>query len=1385
MQRSVIEQLEVRQLLAAVIEPVVDYDTHPAGISAGGSQNRTVKLGDGLLILTISTLEHGSELWRTDGTANGTYRLTDLRPGPGSSNPHDLTLVGNQVYFSIGNPSSRNELWRTDGTVAGTVPVRDSGGEVIDGFIESLQAINDSQLTFDRFSDLWLTDGTAAGTTQLTELRSMNYSTHGSLTLTQEDGSRATFIAASLNGIGGSKLLRYDWATDAVQVMSAHDWVHLQAVYGSRLLFSARDAVHGEELWYSDGTPETTTLWSDLNPGAAGSTPYGFQVIGSSVYFSAETEAEGRELWKLSDHVASPQLIEIEPGSQSSTPSELVEHGGRFFAAYGGVYRLDEFDQPILISADTIPPSYFLYLPGSGLLQSGSAGLYLIYGPYNTLFNGLWLFSGPNISESIVRSDFDVIVAFVGEINGNVLFLAGEDGTGPELWISDGTEAGTQMVREIEPGTRASWPELKANLDGELVFTAGSRTQLAGTEEGAVHVLSASFYAPVSLADGSFNGDLNGVLWHSLVIEPGGTPFPAITTWDGSRFRLLVRLTDNQSPELELYPPVELSPQALVVWIRDSAQGTVSLWRVGANGELSERLCALDRMSQSVWNSVDARLYFSIRNESYTSQTLWQSDGTVAGTHPVPNLPVLGAYDSVEFGPGFVMAETVDRHGLHFMDTATGVVTTVASVFDSPTYFITRLMETSAGLLFSRTSSELWITTGTASSTKRLLDFSSSTAILPQAVSSDGSVWFFTYSIGESNSLSLWKTDGTSEGTMHVVELPGNKEFAHGSLTQLDGRLLFSTLDRDTGKSEVWLSDGTSDGTFVISDDLIIGGITQFMKYDDGIAFIAATPEIGREIFRIDTTIPATPPTGLTIDRQGAEPVLQWADSRGAVQYDVWLTNLSDPTTPVVRQRVNSPWFELPATATATAYRAWVRSVPVIGEPSAWSSPFEFTPGLNPVVFSVPAATTDATPTFRWVGSGDVASYELWVTHRDTKTRPIYVAGLTTTSFTPSTDLALGRYAVWVRATRTDGSLSDWSALTEFDIFLPAIRLTSANVSRISRPLFTWNAVAGTTHYELTVRRSDGSVAYTSPRIFGLSHAPTVELPSGSYSVHVRAMNGVRTLTMPGAADALHVLLPPTILTAINVGISWTPVPGAVTYTVELRNSAGQLHLPRMTVGGASIALTPPLVPGQYSVRVFTNFRQGSSDWSATTAFEVFRTATTRITSSNAPTTDATPIIAWDAVAGASGYEIRVARTATGPAIYTRTGITTANHRIATALPVGINVITVRALYADGSRTQWSAPQQLLIGPAPTLTSSGRTVSWSPVNQATHFELWINFLGTPPQQKIVYDHNYVAHSYQLASTMPRGRYQIWLRAIRAEGGELYPGLWSSIAIDLT
>jgi len=78
--------------------------------TSGIFQGRFVPVG-GAIVFPARTERHGIELWRTDGTSTGTRLLIDLSPGPASSDPLQLLLAGDQLYFTADDSIHGRELW--------------------------------------------------------------------------------------------------------------------------------------------------------------------------------------------------------------------------------------------------------------------------------------------------------------------------------------------------------------------------------------------------------------------------------------------------------------------------------------------------------------------------------------------------------------------------------------------------------------------------------------------------------------------------------------------------------------------------------------------------------------------------------------------------------------------------------------------------------------------------------------------------------------------------------------------------------------------------------------------------------------------------------------------------------------------------------------------------------------------------------------------------------------------------------------------------------------------------------------------------------------------------------------------------------------------------
>jgi ELWxxDGT repeat protein len=219
-----------------------------------------------------------------------------------------LYSSGGRLFAFSGNSSGSFDLWRSDGSAEGTTRVgtgvADSSylteagaGRAADAGGRLLFAGTDK----DHGEELWISDGTAAGTKLLLEIRSgfvgakpRNFrSLNGRVVFTADDGTHAREPWVSDGTAEGTRLLR-DIAPGAVSSSPAGF-----AAAAGRIWFQADDGTAGSEAWSTDGTPEGTSLVADVNPGAASSSAAGFVAAGSLLYFSATREAEGNELWAM------------------------------------------------------------------------------------------------------------------------------------------------------------------------------------------------------------------------------------------------------------------------------------------------------------------------------------------------------------------------------------------------------------------------------------------------------------------------------------------------------------------------------------------------------------------------------------------------------------------------------------------------------------------------------------------------------------------------------------------------------------------------------------------------------------------------------------------------------------------------------------------------------------------------------------------------------------------------------------------------------------------------------------------------------------------------------------------------------------------------------
>lgn len=324
--------------------------------AAAVSSNPTelTKLGNKVIFSAIDTTSNGQELWVTDGTEAGTQLLANINTTPNAGSfPADFTEMGGKLYFTAdqGNVGTRTgrELWMTDGTTAGTQLVADIDTGVADSNPADLTVLN-NKLYFSANNtsestpsgiELYVSDGTAAGTVRFSDINLSGPSTPTELTVMN---GNLYFVAT--DGITGRELYKTDGTSAPTRVSDINPspggngftGVGLLTAVGNKLYFRANAGNNvglptnqrnkGLELWETDGTAAGTTITSDINTGAANSTPANLTVLGSTLYFTAISATFGNELHKV-DSSGAVVVKDINPTLAASTPLNLTEFGGK------------------------------------------------------------------------------------------------------------------------------------------------------------------------------------------------------------------------------------------------------------------------------------------------------------------------------------------------------------------------------------------------------------------------------------------------------------------------------------------------------------------------------------------------------------------------------------------------------------------------------------------------------------------------------------------------------------------------------------------------------------------------------------------------------------------------------------------------------------------------------------------------------------------------------------------------------------------------------------------------------------------------------------------------------------------------------------------------
>jgi RHS repeat-associated protein len=924
------DALERRQLLADP-QQVKDINALAAGAFPAYPISGSYATIDSTTYFVATDPQHGTELWRSDGTPGGTA-VIDIAAGNASSSPTSLVNAGGLLYFSASPLGEEPEPYVFDpatGTASLLKNIQTAGS--YGSFPAAFTPVGTGRGAYfvaTAWNWLFKSDGTTAGTTQV--LRA--------------DGSPVIVTSPySIADLGGGVVL-----------------------------FAATDATGGAELWRTDGTQAGTVRVADVNPGSAGSSPASFVTIGSTLFFTADDGTTGVELWKSDGTPAGTVRVgDIRSGAAGSAPFWLTPMNGKlYFAANDGTAGNELWVYDPKSSGGPTQLKDVWSGAGNGLVaQTWNARMVVANGTLfffgTTQSNGqeLWKSDGTTAGTTMVR---DLVVGGgsstyswqnLTAAGSNVYFTAHNGSSGFEVFRSDGTSAGTVLVADVRAGAASSEPNNLRAAGSRLFFTADDGA--SGVELWSVPITGTGASRVEDINNGTKPSNPNNLrrVGNDLFFwADNGTIGQQVYTSDGTDAgtKILKQLTSANygqagSAVLDmgdgsfLFRAFELSgyyelyrsdgTAAGTARVKDIWSGTGSsdpafLTRLGnvayfvANDGASGRelfrsdgtaagttlvkdiragSASSDPQNLVVFNG---KLYFSATTDAGGTE-LWVSDGTENGTVQVADLELGAASSSptqlTVSGSTLHFVATTAAYGSEIWSLAAGSATpivddlTPGSTGSNPLY----LVDAAGTLYFNGKNNQyywgsLFVKTGTSGA-----QLTTNTIGVPERLTAIGTTVYFT-GLGSSG-YELYKFDGTTSSLVKDIN-PGSAHSSPSNMFATGGKLYFSAVTADGGM-ELWQTDGTGSGTVRLGDINPGTGSSNpadLTRFGDRLIFTADDGTHGRELWSV---VIAPTPTG----GPGASftPIVASAGGKLAVAWDFNRSDLTSVRVEWSRDGVN------------------------------------------------------------------------------------------------------------------------------------------------------------------------------------------------------------------------------------------------------------------------------------------------------------------------------------------------------------------------------------------------------------------------------------------------------------------------------------------------
>lgn len=432
--------------------------------------NNSLKLLTLLLILLNINLLHGQ----------GSYPV--LEDIPENQLDEEVKLLGEfdnrLLYFDI--VDNETKLWVSDATPAGTFQIGDAEQSRI-----SLIEISDNTAYFtEKIGSDYHISALTIGSNNLVSLYSTNKNIRNALIW---NGS-IYYIVDSSTSFSGDDLVKFDPANSTTEILFTSDFGGIRGLgaTNTEVMFIA-SMDEGKMLGKTDGTIANTSTFHMLYPaGSEFSSTAFMQSDGDKMFFAYHPNNNPYNLW-VSDGSSTGTMILKEYDSPifgtPDNPFAFLNGKFYFILREAGAPSGNTFD--LHVSDGTVEGTFNLNPFSSGYLKPRQLTAFNDKVYFNRLFGNWSLMATDGTisgTETIIPS-FTNISQTIGVsydnglYNGSLVVRAKSANTGTELFISDGTLAGTTLLSDAIPGTGSSNPSQFTQVGDLLYFTTSINSE--------------------------------------------------------------------------------------------------------------------------------------------------------------------------------------------------------------------------------------------------------------------------------------------------------------------------------------------------------------------------------------------------------------------------------------------------------------------------------------------------------------------------------------------------------------------------------------------------------------------------------------------------------------------------------------------------------------------------------------------------------------------------------------------------------------------------------------------------------------------------------------------------------------------------------------------